>query len=62
MTAPARFTQADINRAMKAARLAGYATVRVKIDQAGNLDVIASDGPSAPDDDWRARQPIYRDQ
>lgn len=51
MTAPARFTQADIARAMKGARQAGFARVRVGIDAAGNLVVDASDEPAviAPD-------------
>lgn len=40
MTAPARFTQADIARALRGARSAGFAEVRVKIDQNGAIEVI----------------------
>lgn len=43
MTAPARFTQSDITRAMKAARSVGFSHVRIAIDVMGNMVVDASD-------------------
>ena len=43
MTAPARFTQSDIARAMKAAKSAGFSHVRGGIDVMGNIVVDASD-------------------
>lgn len=43
MTAPARFTQSDIARAMKAARSVGFSHVRIAIDVMGNMVVDASD-------------------
>jgi len=46
MTAPARFTQADIARAMKGAKSAGFARVRVGIDAQGNIVVDASNDPA----------------
>lgn len=47
MTAPARFTKADIERAMKGARGAGFARVRITIDVGGTLVLDASDEPAA---------------
>lgn len=42
MTAPARFTQMDIARGMKAAKSAGFTRVRVGIDVQGNIVIDAS--------------------
>lgn len=42
MTAPARFTQSDIARAMKGARSAGFERVRIGIDPTGNIVIDAS--------------------
>lgn len=41
VTATARFTQGDIQRALKAARKSGYEEVRVRIDAAGQIEIIA---------------------
>lgn len=48
MTAPARFTQADVSRVLKGASGAGYSRVRVGIDVHGNIVVDASNdaGPA----------------
>jgi hypothetical protein len=46
MTAAARFTEADIKRAMNGARKAGFQQVRVGIDVRGNLVVDASLEPA----------------
>lgn len=40
MTAHARFRQADIQRALKAARKSGFDDVRVRIDASGAIEVI----------------------
>lgn len=49
MTSPARFRQADITRAMKAAKSAGFHDVRVRIDVGGQIEIIvgkaANDSP-----------------
>ncbi|HEX7873963.1 MAG TPA: hypothetical protein VF475_13695 [Sphingobium sp.] len=42
MTAQARFRQADVTRAMKAAKRAGYPAVRIEIDRAGKITILAS--------------------
>lgn len=46
MTAPARIKQAEITRAMKGAKDAGFSRVRVIIDVLGNLVIDASDEPA----------------
>lgn len=46
MTAAARFTEADIKRAMSGARKAGFQQVRVGIDLRGNLVVDATLEPA----------------
>lgn len=46
MTAVARFRQIDIQRALNAARRAGYEEVRVRIDAAGQIEIIAGKGAS----------------
>lgn len=43
MTAPARFRQADIVRAFKAAKASGYEQVRVKVGVDGALEIIVGD-------------------
>lgn len=49
MTAPARFRQVDLQRALRAAKSCGYEEVRVKIDASGQIEVIvgkaANDAP-----------------
>ena len=48
MTAPARITQAEIERAAKAARKAGWASARLTIDLAKErIEVFLSDSPEA---------------
>ena len=49
MTAAARFTQADIQRALKAARKCGFEQVRVRIGVDGELEVIVGNAANDPD-------------
>lgn len=46
MTQAARFTKADVTRAIGGARKAGYSRVRVGIDVNGNIVIDASDEPA----------------
>ena len=46
MTAPARFTQADVTRVMKGAKVAGFTSLRVIIDPTGSIILEASDAPA----------------
>ena len=48
MTTPARFSQADVTRALKAAKSAGYPRVRVTLDPHGNLVLDVSDETTLP--------------
>jgi hypothetical protein len=44
MTAPARISQADIERAAKAAKNSGWASARMRLDLVnGTIDLILSD-------------------
>lgn len=45
MTAPARFKQSDVSRAMKGAKSAGFQFVQVKIDVQGNMVINAAEAP-----------------
>jgi hypothetical protein len=56
MTAAARFKQSDVTRALRGARLAGFAHVRVGIDARGNIVVDASETPVAAE----RRNPLDR--
>jgi len=49
MTAPARFRQADIARALKAAKGCGYEQVRVRIGMDGALEVIVGSAANDPE-------------
>ncbi|NKI99629.1 hypothetical protein [Novosphingobium sp. SG707] len=46
MSAPARFTQTDVTRAMKGARKAGFSAIRVVIEPGGNIVMEASEAPN----------------
>lgn len=61
MTAQARFKQSDVTRAMRGARMAGFTSVQVKIDPDGNLTIVANDTAVTDDDDWRSKQPLWKD-
>jgi len=60
MTAPARFTQADVTRAVKGATQAGLHIARVEIDRDGKIVIVLGEIESpAGIDDWRKEQPLY---
>ena len=48
MTAAARFKEADVTRALRGARKAGFNRVRVSLDPLGNIVVDASDEAGDP--------------
>lgn len=47
MSAPALIPEADLTRALKAARKAGFAVVRARTTSAG-VEYVFSDGPALP--------------
>lgn len=47
MTAPARFKKRDVKCALAAANESGYPSVRVEIDAAGKIVIIASQSEQA---------------
>lgn len=47
MSARALISKADLDRALAAAKTAGFATVRTRVTSAG-VEYIFSDGPGAP--------------
>ena len=54
MTAPARITQADMERATKAVKAAGYERARIVMDlSVGKIEVILGESPVAlPQQPW----------
>lgn len=54
VTRPARFTQADLRRAMKAAQQAGYRAPRIVIRPNGEMEIVtgsaANDQPPPEED------------
>lgn len=46
MTAPARFKQIDVERAMKAARKAGFRCPRVVLRPNGEIEIIGDTPPA----------------
>lgn len=51
MTAPARFTQADIRRALKATIQAGCKKARIVIDTNGRMEIIMDDAVYIEDEE-----------
>jgi hypothetical protein len=57
MTRAARFTQADLTRAVVAMRKAGECVTGAKIEPDGSILVLV--GPEQETDDWREGSPLY---
>jgi hypothetical protein len=51
VTAPVRFTQADVRRALKAAKEAGFETPRVILRPNGEIEIIGTSQTPANDDE-----------
>jgi hypothetical protein len=56
VTAPARFTQADLRRAAAGVRAAGLPVARVEVDREGKISVIVGD----PEAEASGRNPLDR--
>jgi hypothetical protein len=61
MTRPARFTSADLERAVKAMEKAGVCLSRVRIAPDGSIELIVGDPDKADNGNWFAGSPLYRD-
>lgn len=61
MTRAARFSQADLTRAVKAAEKAGMCVARIRIAPDGSIEVIAGQPEPADNTNWFAGSPLYRD-
>jgi len=61
MTRPARFTQADLTRAIKAAEKAGLFVARARIEPSGAIELIAGSPEAGDNTNWFAGSPLYRD-
>lgn len=51
MTAPARFRQADLTRALKGAAAAGFRVARFEVTKDGSIVVLATAAPAEANDD-----------
>ena len=61
MTRPARFTSADLTRAMKAAEKAGMCVSRVRIAPDGSIELVAGEPDGQDNSRWFSGSPLYRD-
>jgi hypothetical protein len=60
MTARARFSQADLTRAVRAAEKAGLSVGRVRIEPSGAIEIVAGEGEKVDSSNWFAGGPLYR--
>jgi hypothetical protein len=61
MTRAARFSQADLTRAVKAAEKAGLSVARVRIAPDGSIELVAGAPEEQDNTNWFAGSPLYRD-
>jgi hypothetical protein len=60
MTRAARFSQADLTRAVRACEKAGLCVAGVEIGPTGTIRVLTV--AAETNDDWRKGSPLYRDE
>jgi hypothetical protein len=61
VTKPARFTQSDVTRAIRAFEKAGLSVKRARIEPDGAIEVVAGEPESEDKSNWFAGGPLYRD-
>jgi hypothetical protein len=61
VTARARFSQADVERAVKAAERCGMSLARVRICPDGSIELVAGDPEKADNGNWFSGSPLYKD-
>lgn len=57
----AKFSQADIVRAIRGAQKAGYEPTRLLIKPNGEIEMFFDGGPTEEPEDWRQHQPGLKD-
>jgi hypothetical protein len=61
VTKPARFTAADVRRALRAAETLGIGIAGYEIKPDGTIKVIVGSPESGDNINWFAGSPLYRD-
>ncbi len=62
MTARARFSQADVRRALRAAEAAGLCVGRIRIEPDGAIEIVAGQGETPDNAAWFKDSPLYRNK
>jgi len=57
----ARFSQADLTRAIKAFEKAGLCVSRARVAPDGSIEVVAGNPEESDNSNWFAGGPLYRD-
>ena len=60
MSARARFSQADVERAVRAAEKCGLSVARVRIEPTGTIEIVAGKSEEADNAAWFKDSPLYR--
>lgn len=60
MTRAARFTSADISRAVRAAEKCGLSVGRIRIGPDGSIEIVAGNPENADNDGWWAGSKLYK--
>jgi hypothetical protein len=61
MTRAARFSQADLTRAIKAFEKAGLPVAKARVTPDGSIEVVAGNPEEGDNSNWFAGSPLYRD-
>jgi hypothetical protein len=61
VTRAARFTSADISRAVRAAEKCGLSVARVRVEPNGAIEIVAGEPDKSDNSNWFAGSPLYRD-
>lgn len=61
MSKPARFTSADLSRAVKAFEKAGLSVARARIEPNGAIEIVAGSPEAADNTNWFGGSPLYKD-
>jgi hypothetical protein len=60
MTRAARFSQADLTRAVRAAEKAGLSVAKIRIEPSGAIEVVAGQPEEQNDSSWFKDSPLFR--